>query len=274
MTPCGDRNPDATGIPVPDGQSIIIGQNSEAPSESIPCGQPFSTGNQSDRLLDAIRSLLELPAAQEYDCSVSNACCAAAEDGLLVKRQVENAPAALEPSRNPEKVRTALEEEIAHLYAATSESLLRYATLLAANDGLAQEAVQEAFLQYYVARLRGDQQPFSRARLFRTARAYIREENKSCGGEISVGLHQAVAQPDRRPSPENSLVQTETIQKALRILSPREMECLRLRGDGFSYKEIGHILGIETGTVGALLARGAGKFQKAFVNPDDSCDTP
>ena len=47
-------------------------------------------------------------------------------------------------------------------------------------------------------------------------------------------------------------------ERALEIqkkLTCRELECLRLRAEGLSYAEIGSVLGIRCGTVGALLAR-------------------
>jgi predicted DNA-binding protein (UPF0251 family) len=46
-------------------------------------------------------------------------------------------------------------------------------------------------------------------------------------------------------------------------LSPREMECVRLRTEDLRYEEIARVLGLQTGTVGALLARAHGKIRKA-----------
>jgi DNA-directed RNA polymerase specialized sigma24 family protein len=46
-------------------------------------------------------------------------------------------------------------------------------------------------------------------------------------------------------------------------LSPREIECIRLRTEDLSYEEIAGVLGLRPGTVGALLARAHGKIRKA-----------
>ena len=46
-------------------------------------------------------------------------------------------------------------------------------------------------------------------------------------------------------------------------LSPRELECVRLRMEDLRYDEIAGVLGLSAGTVGALLARAHGKIRKA-----------
>src|SRR5262249_43338587 len=134
---------------------------------------------------------------------------------FLVRRRTEIAPEASEFSRKQETARTTLEEEVAELYHATSASLRRYALLLLPNRGLAQDAVQEAFLKYYVARMKGEARPLSRAWLFRRVRDYICGERDSVNLDSYVALNHALGKPDHRPSPENALVQSEIIEKAL-----------------------------------------------------------
>jgi DNA-directed RNA polymerase specialized sigma24 family protein len=41
------------------------------------------------------------------------------------------------------------------------------------------------------------------------------------------------------------------------------MECVRLRAEDLRYEEIAVVLGLHSGTVGALLARAHGKIRKA-----------
>ena len=45
--------------------------------------------------------------------------------------------------------------------------------------------------------------------------------------------------------------------------TPRELDCLRLRVEGFSYQEIAQVLGVRPGTVGALLPRVYSKLRDA-----------
>ena len=68
--------------------------------------------------------------------------------------------------------------------------------------------------------------------------------------------------PDEKHGPEALMEQTELAGEMLSMLSPREAECLRLRANGCSYEEIGDVLGIRLGTVGALLARAYKKLRE------------
>ena len=57
---------------------------------------------------------------------------------------------------------------------------------------------------------------------------------------------------------------SDLLQGLMQIgLSPREMECVRLRAEDLRYEEIAVVLGLQAGTVGALLARAHGKIRKA-----------
>jgi DNA-directed RNA polymerase specialized sigma24 family protein len=62
---------------------------------------------------------------------------------------------------------------------------------------------------------------------------------------------------------------SELLQELPQIgLSAREMECVRLRTEDLSYEEIAAVLGLQSGTVGALLARAHGKMRKAVSERD------
>ncbi len=164
--------------------------------------------------------------------------------------------------------RALLEDEVTELYRSTAGRLLGYAMVLAGNASVAQEAVQEAFLRYYVERAKGELQSGSGRWLFRVTRNYILDQHKSSSARTSVSLDQALTYGDERQSPHALLERSEAITQALRILSPREIECLQLRSDGFTYQEIGDILEIESGTVGSLLTRAGKKIRRAFSQPE------
>ncbi|MBZ5568571.1 MAG: RNA polymerase sigma factor [Acidobacteriia bacterium] len=165
-----------------------------------------------------------------------------------------------------------LEQEVTELYQSTAGHLLRYAFLLTRDGSLAQEAVQETFLKFYVQRASGALHSAGRAWLFRVIRNYILDQQKSLSARSSVSLDLARGCADKRHSPDKELERSEAVRQAFRLLSPRELECLQLRSEGFTYKEIGGILGIEPGTVGALLARGGDKIRKAFGKREVPCE--
>lgn len=188
------------------------------------------------------------------------------------KRDPEpNACATDEDANSEGSATSALEQELSDLYQATASHLFRYGLLLTRNETLAQDAVQETFLRYYTQRKRGEVHA-ERAWLFRVLRNYVFDVQKSAGISMSVSLDDVRAFQDRACSPEKTFERSEAMRLALQALSPREMQCLQLRTEGFSYREIAAILDINPGTVGALLARGSDKIRKAFGKEKLSCD--
>jgi len=164
-----------------------------------------------------------------------------------------------------------LDQELSDLYRANAEAMFRYGLLLTHNASLAQDAVHEAFLKYCVQRKQGELRDH-RAWLFRVMRNYILDSQKSLGFRLSVGLEAATTYPDPNHSPQKIVEHSETMQRVLKILSPRELQCVQLRAEGFSYKEIATILGIVPGTVGTLLARSSEKIRKALGQEGQPCE--
>ncbi len=164
-----------------------------------------------------------------------------------------------------------LDNELVELYRANAEAMFRYALLLTRNVAMAQDAVQEAFLKYHIQRKQGELKD-NRAWLFRVLRNFILDSQKSLGSKLSVGLEAARACHDTSYSPEQAVEYSEAMQLAIKILSPRELQCVQLRAEGFSYKEISSILGIVPGTVGTLLARSSEKIHKAFGQEGLPCE--
>lgn len=179
-----------------------------------------------------------------------------------------------ESSRGPEEATgstESLDQEIVEVYRENAEALFRYALVIARNVGLAEDAVQETFLRYYAQRKRGDI-PGERAWLFRVVRNYILDDRKSSSSRTSVGIEAAHGYPDQSRSPEQAFESSEAMRLVMEILTPRELQCLQLRTEGFSYKEIAQILSIGSGTVGALLARSSEKIRRALGEEGLPCE--
>jgi len=164
-----------------------------------------------------------------------------------------------------------LADELSELYRDIAGPLFRYALLLTRDPSQAQDAVQETFLKYYVQRRRGET-PEGRAWLFRVLRNHVIDQQKSAGAKRAVALEAVHDREDRTQSPHLAFECSEAMQLVLEVLTPREFQCLQLRAEGFSYKEIGDILTIGCGTVGALLARGSEKIRKAFAEEGLPCE--
>lgn len=148
-----------------------------------------------------------------------------------------------------------LEQEVAGLHQQYGAALLRFAAGLAGCPELAQDALQEVFLRYFIERRYGREIPFPRAWLYEVLRNYLLDRLKAfpAGRQVDPACLESLAAP--RGNPEEALESSEAAARIARALSPRELDCLRLRARGLSYNEVAATMDIRPGTVGALLAR-------------------
>jgi RNA polymerase sigma-70 factor (ECF subfamily) len=160
-----------------------------------------------------------------------------------------------------------LELEVAQAYNEHASGLLRYAVVTTRNREAAQDAVQEAFLRYFIARSEGQRIQTPRAWLYRVLRNYILDALRSSAVKREIGMEQLQTVIDARQDPEVSYHHRELARRVCALLAPRELECLRLRNEGFGYEEIAAILSLRSGTVAALLSRGQKKIRKALEHP-------
>jgi RNA polymerase sigma-70 factor (ECF subfamily) len=177
-------------------------------------------------------------------------------------------PHAAEPcSAAAEGAGSTIEDEVVGLYRSHSHGLTRYAATICPDWELAEDAIQESFLRYFLARKEGQGIRSPAAWLYRVLRNLLLDERKRVWFRSSTGLEAARDQPDSGQNPEARLEREELSERLLRSLSARELECLRLRMEGLAYQEIAAVLRIRPGTVGALLARALEKTQRiAGVN--------
>jgi RNA polymerase sigma-70 factor, ECF subfamily len=160
-----------------------------------------------------------------------------------------------------------LEVEIACAYEAHSCGLFRYAMVTVRSREGAQDAVQEVFLRYFLVRCQGQRIQCPKAWLFRVLRNYLLDSLKSCAVKRETGIEEVRQMVDARQDVELSYHHRELARRVSGLLAPRELECLRLRNEGFAYEEIAAILCVRAGTVAALLARGQKKIRKALEQP-------
>ncbi|MGB9455693.1 MAG: sigma-70 family RNA polymerase sigma factor [Bryobacteraceae bacterium] len=158
---------------------------------------------------------------------------------------------------------TGIEQEIVDLYEREAGGILRYAAVLADNREMAHDALQEAFFRFFLCRSAGQHIRSPKGWLFRVARNYILDQ-KRAGARHEVGIESLRNLPCPARVPEADGRVSELLRGLLQIgLSPREMDCVRLRMEDLGYEEIAGVLGLRAGTVGALLTRAHDKIRKA-----------
>jgi RNA polymerase sigma-70 factor, ECF subfamily len=156
-----------------------------------------------------------------------------------------------------------LEVEVVAVYEQHAAELLAYAVSLAGSQDRAADAVQEALLRYFIERSYGRKIEHTRAWLYRVLRNYVLDRLGSAAArhEVSPDGLPDVAGPNQ--DPESRLRFSQTARQVASELTPRELECLRLRADELSYEEIATVMGVHPGTVSALLTRVHKKLRKA-----------
>lgn len=162
------------------------------------------------------------------------------------------------------------DEEVTRLYAEHAGALARYARTITADESLAREAVQEAFLRYLLLRREGRLIWNPRAWLVRVLRNYLLDARRGWAQPEARGLDAAALASDPVQDPFESFRERELTAELGRRLTRREMDCLELRLSGMKQSEIASALGLKIGTVGVLLSR-AGKKVRAAVQPGGDC---
>jgi RNA polymerase sigma-70 factor (ECF subfamily) len=152
-------------------------------------------------------------------------------------------------------VGTELEREVAEVYREHAATLLRYARTIAHDADEARDAVQESFLRFCMERRYGRMVESPRAWLFQVLRNHLLTKWQSAAATREVATEALDALAGSRVDPEALAGREQRARAIMAQLTPRELECLRLRAEGLSYAEIADHLAIQSGTVGALLAR-------------------
>lgn len=141
------------------------------------------------------------------------------------------------------------------MYAEHVAKLLRYAETLTRNRDTGRDAVQEVFLRYFAERRYGNRVDNPRAWLYRVLHNHLLDRLERAAMKYEVSAEGADQVPDGQVGAQMRMEQTETAKEIASRLTPRELDCLCLRAEGFSYQEIAQVLGVRIGTVGALLPR-------------------
>lgn len=148
-------------------------------------------------------------------------------------------------------------------------TLFRYAWRQSRNFAVAEDAVQEAFVELYRQLAQGRRIRHPKAWMLCVTRRQL--QRRRCGAPWEAGPEPLEAADTARAvweNPERGLAWQEILE-LFPGLTPREEEVLWLRLEAMKYREIGRQLGISANSVATLLARALRKL-RAGVKQDSS----
>lgn len=163
------------------------------------------------------------------------------------------------------------EEEIALLFDAWSDGLLRYllSSGLSVQDG--EEVVQEVFLALFQHFVRERPRSNLRGWVFRVAHNLGLKRRSAASRRMEVSIHSdmihsdIVTHVDSTPNPEEQAAAAQRqkrLQSIARALPEQDQWCLALRAEGLRYREIAEVLGMSLGSVSGSLARSLGRLAR------------
>ena len=151
---------------------------------------------------------------------------------------------------------------IRELFDSVGPPLLRYLRRMMGSRAEAEEIVQDTFLKLHCRIEQGDPElTNARAWLFRVATNQARDFERERKVRERDGAEWAVVSVTDF---ESHVESRQITRRALSRLPRRKRQVLLLWSEGFSYREIADITGVEPGYVGVLLQRARAEFRKEY----------
>jgi RNA polymerase sigma-70 factor, ECF subfamily len=164
-----------------------------------------------------------------------------------------------------------LEEEVVSLFDQMQDRLLRYLFSIGLPTPDGEEIVQEVFLALFQHLQRGKPRHNLRAWVFQVAhnlalkRRNLTQRNRQTllqyGGASAENFFM-----DPAPSPEDQLARSQRqvrLDSVLQALAEKDRQCLALRAEGLTYREISRVLDMSLGSVSLSLGRSLARFARA-----------
>ena len=153
------------------------------------------------------------------------------------------------------------------IFSRDAAALFRYLRRLSGSTQQAEDILQETFLKLHLHLKSGSSLDNPRAWLFRVGTNLARDRAKA---DVRAQMRaEAYGAPVRTIDFHQHYEQRQAVLRTLKLLPPRMRQVLLLQAEGFSYREIADIAGIESGYVGVLLQRARAEFRRAYEDENE-----
>jgi RNA polymerase sigma-70 factor, ECF subfamily len=162
-----------------------------------------------------------------------------------------------------------IEREVMELFEQFRDSLLRYVLSFGISVHDAEEVTQEVFLSLFRHLQLGRSRKNLRGWIFRVAHNLALKQlyaNQRSHAKTTSDWTIAQKQFDPSPDPEEQLSSAQRRRRLLAVvdaLPEADQGCLRLRAEGFRYREIATVLGMSLGAVSMSLTRSLARLIRA-----------
>lgn len=159
-----------------------------------------------------------------------------------------------------------LERAVLGLFDDYQRPLLRYVASFGLSRQEAEDVVQEVFLSLFRHLLLGRSSRNLPGWLFQVAHniALKQRRRRRHWWSLLTDASTADDRVDPAANPEDRLTETEEqrrLQRVLRALPERDRQCVLLRAEGLTYRDIAAALGISLGAVAKSMARAVDRFK-------------
>jgi len=155
-----------------------------------------------------------------------------------------------------------LDRSFEEIYSRDATPLYRYLRRLTLSRSTAEDLLQETFLKLHLQLHGGLKIENVRAWLFRVATHLAHDRGKAeTRAQVRERQYDSSA---RAVDIQRALEQRHDLHRTLARLPPRMRQVILLHAEGFTYREMAEITGIEPGYAGVLLQRARAEFKRIF----------
>ncbi len=176
-------------------------------------------------------------------------------------------------SDQPDAIRQAA-VETEQLFSEYSPSLVRYLRTGLRDATEIEDLAQETFIRYFQARSNGEAIENPKGWLYRVGRRLALDHAKKAkpvllDDDAWRGVEAARAEPARADENDSS---QRWSHLPWHMLSAMEKECLLLRAEGLTFREVAEVLDVSMSSVASYVARAIKKFQRAIPTTSETPD--
>ncbi len=166
--------------------------------------------------------------------------------------------------------------ETEELFVEHRESLMRYVRYRLSDFSMAEDIAQECFIRFFQARCQQEIIEQPKAWLFRVARNLVIDHGRTNKLELLGDDEWRIIEADLIAQDSEADYRLRVSSLPWHLLTPIEMECLRLRAEGLKFREVAEVLNITISTVASYVARAVNKLRETQVGHarKSACETP